>query len=140
MTELTRGLIALKDELMPAFHRDHERRQGRRKVARTAAISLAAFAVSANEAAAASLFQWPVPFAPAPEKAKAELPPDADPYYSTPGGFDKDVDSSLSTRKEVTDPTGQPPGTVTINTRLRRLFLSLPDGRAIEYSIGERGA
>ena len=99
-------------------------------------ISLAAFAISTDTGTAASLFPWPNPLSPAPEKAKAELPPDADPYYSTPGGFDKDVDMNLSTRKEVDDPTRQPPGTVTINTRLRKLFLSLADGRAIEYRIG----
>jgi lipoprotein-anchoring transpeptidase ErfK/SrfK len=64
------------------------------------------------------------------------LPPDADPNYSTLAGFDKDVNMSLTTHREVNDPTGEPPGTVTINTRLRKLFLSLGDGRAIEYGIG----
>ena len=98
-------------------------------------------AISADKAAAASLFQLPNPFSPPPDKAKAELPPDADPYYSTPGGFDKDVDMSRSTRKEVADPTKEQAGTVTINTRQRKLFLSLGEGRAIEYriAVGRQG-
>jgi lipoprotein-anchoring transpeptidase ErfK/SrfK len=64
------------------------------------------------------------------------LPPDADPYYSTPGGFDRDVDMNLSTRRMVNDPTGEEAGTLTVNTKLRKLFLSIGDGRAIEYRIG----
>lgn len=66
----------------------------------------------------------------------AYLPPDADPAYSTPGGFDRDVDMNLSTRRFVADPTGEAPGTLTVDTKARKLFLSLEDGRAIEYRIG----
>ena len=58
------------------------------------------------------------------------------PIIRRPGGFDKDVDMSLTTRKEVADPTHEPPGTLTIKTGLRKLYLSLPGGRAIEYGIG----
>ena len=104
-------------------------------------IGLASVAISTDRAVAASLFEFPNPFSPPPEKAKAELPPDADPYYSTPGGFDKDVDMSRSTRREVADPTKEPAGTLTINTRLRKMFLSLGEGRAIEYriAVGRQG-
>ena len=104
-------------------------------------IGLASVAISTDKAAAASLFELPNPFSPPPDKAKAELPPDADPYYSTPGGFDKDVDMSRSTRREVADPTKEQAGTVTINTRLRKMFLSLGEGRAIEYriAVGRQG-
>ena len=73
---------------------------------------------------------------PAAPQAQGYLPPDADPYYSTPGGFDGDVDMNLSTRKFVADPTGEAPGTLTVDTKSRKLFLSLGDGRAIEYRIG----
>jgi len=97
-------------------------------------ISLASVAITGH-GRAASQFALPNPFSP-PPATRGDLPPDADPYYSTPGGFDKDVDMSLSTRREVTDPTGEPAGTLTINTRLRKLFLSLGDGRAIQYGIG----
>ena len=69
-------------------------------------------------------------------KRQTYLPPDADPNYSTPGGFDKDVNFNVATRKEVNDPTGEPPGTITINTGERKLYLSLGDGRAIQYGIG----
>jgi lipoprotein-anchoring transpeptidase ErfK/SrfK len=112
-------------------------------------ISLASVAMSTDRGVAQSLFSFPsVPFpSAAPPSPEAPLrlptdvdpnylPPDADPNYSTPGGFDKDVNMSLSTRREVIDPTGEPAGTLTINTRLRKLFLSLGDGRALEYGIG----
>ena len=64
------------------------------------------------------------------------LPPDADPAYSTPVDLDGEVDMGQTTRRLVEDPTGQLPGTLTINTKLRKLYLSLNDGQAIEYGIG----
>ncbi len=66
----------------------------------------------------------------------AVLPPDADPAYSTPVDFDDEVDMAQTTRRLVEDPTREPPGTITINTKLRKLFLSLNDGQAFEYGIG----
>jgi lipoprotein-anchoring transpeptidase ErfK/SrfK len=101
-------------------------------------IGLASVAMSAHGASAGSIFDPPSDAAPAiPTNVASDyLPPDADPYYSTPGGFDRDVDMGLTTRRLIPDPTGKAPGTLTINTKLRRLFLSLNDGRAIQYSIG----
>ena len=100
-------------------------------------IGLATLAISTDRALAAWPFVFQAP-APAPPKpaVQGDLPPDADPYYSTPGGFDKDVDMGLTTRREIADPTGEEAGTLTINTKLRKLFLSLGGGRAIEYRIG----
>lgn len=66
----------------------------------------------------------------------ASLPPDADPAYSTALDFDDQVDPSVSTQEIVDDPTGQPPGTITINTRTRKLYLSLGSGQAVEYGVG----
>jgi lipoprotein-anchoring transpeptidase ErfK/SrfK len=101
-------------------------------------IGLASMGLAATEAPAQSLFNFPLtlPGAAPPPNPQTYLPPDADPNYSTPGGFDKDVDMGLTTRKEVADPTREPPGTVTINTRERKLYLSLGDGRALQYGIG----
>jgi lipoprotein-anchoring transpeptidase ErfK/SrfK len=118
-------------------------------------ISLASVAISMDEGAAQSPFPLPLPLpgslpiplpgsgslpfpgAPSPSaETSTYLPPDADPNYSTPGGFDKDVNMSLTTRKVVVDPTGEQAGTVTINTRERKLYLSLGDGRALQYGIG----
>ncbi len=101
-------------------------------------IGLAGLAISSSEGRAQNLFAFPGFGSPSPVQQPTEtyLPPDADPNYSTPGGFDKDVDMSLTTRKEVNDPTGEPAGTVTINTRERKLYLSLGDRRAIQYGIG----
>jgi lipoprotein-anchoring transpeptidase ErfK/SrfK len=64
------------------------------------------------------------------------LPPDADPAYSTPVDLDGAVDFDRTTKRIVRDPTGEKPGTLTINTRLRKLYLSLGDGQAMEYGIG----
>jgi lipoprotein-anchoring transpeptidase ErfK/SrfK len=84
------------------------------------------------------VFPFSLPgFSSAPaQDSQTYLPADADPNYSTPGGFDKDVDMAHATRKEVSDPTGQAAGTLTINTKTRKLYLSLGDGRAYEYGIG----
>ena len=98
-------------------------------------FGLAALAIPAGEVHAQALFQFPN-FASPPAQTETYLPPDADPNYSTPGGYDKEVNMSLTTRKEVSDPTGEPAGTVTINTNERKLYLSLGAGRAIQYGIG----
>ena len=71
---------------------------------------------------------------PGPASA-AVLPPDADPNYSTPINLDPDVNYKYATQKEVADPTGQAAGTITINTAKRKLYLSLGDGKAMEYGI-----
>jgi lipoprotein-anchoring transpeptidase ErfK/SrfK len=39
-------------------------------------------------------------------------------------------------RQPVRDPTGEPPGTITVDPGQRFLYLSQPDGRAIRYGIG----
>ena len=74
--------------------------------------------------------------APQTRRAVTPLPDDADPNYSTPGGSDGDIDFNETTKATVVDPTGQAPGTLTVNTARRKLYLSLPDGRALEYGIG----
>jgi lipoprotein-anchoring transpeptidase ErfK/SrfK len=71
-----------------------------------------------------------------PSRDIMSFPPDADPDYSTTGASDEDVDFSETTRTTVVDPTGQSPGTLTIDTGRRKLYLSLGEGRALEYGIG----
>ena len=100
---------------------------------------LLSMGLATGAVAAQSLFGLPLTLpgaASAPEASPTYLPPDADPNYSTPGGFDEDVDMARTTRKEVRDPTGEPAGTITINTRERKLYLSLGGGRALQYGIG----
>jgi lipoprotein-anchoring transpeptidase ErfK/SrfK len=41
-----------------------------------------------------------------------------------------------STRTQVADPTHEKAGTITIDTKNRYLYLSLPDGQAIRYGVG----
>jgi lipoprotein-anchoring transpeptidase ErfK/SrfK len=64
------------------------------------------------------------------------LPPDADPAYSTPVGLDVDVDASQATKNIIDDPTGQAAGTVTIDTKQRKLYISMKNGQATEYRVG----
>jgi lipoprotein-anchoring transpeptidase ErfK/SrfK len=71
-----------------------------------------------------------------PSRESASFPFDADPDYSTAGASDEDVDFNETTRTTVGDPTGQSAGTVTIDTTRRKLYLSLGNGRALEYGIG----
>lgn len=83
------------------------------------------------------LYEDPAPRSrPRPAARFATLPPDADPNYSSRENFDAEVDASQTTRRITADPTGQAAGTLTINTRVRKLYLSLGDGRAVEYGIG----
>jgi lipoprotein-anchoring transpeptidase ErfK/SrfK len=96
-------------------------------------IGLTCACATTHSAQAASPFDPPID---ASAPAQGYLPDDADPYYSTPGGFDRDVDMKLSTRRLVADPTGEAAGTLTVDTRARKLFFSLGDGRAVEYRIG----
>jgi lipoprotein-anchoring transpeptidase ErfK/SrfK len=66
----------------------------------------------------------------------AALPPDADPNYSTPVDHDDEVDPNEKTASLVDDPTAEGSGAITIDTRKRKLYLSLGAGQAIEYGIG----
>jgi lipoprotein-anchoring transpeptidase ErfK/SrfK len=76
------------------------------------------------------------PARPRVNRRVASLPPDADPNYSTPMDFDAEVDFSQTTAATVDDPTAERSATITIDTRQRKLYFSLGDGRAIEYGIG----
>ncbi len=67
--------------------------------------------------------------------AYAALPADADPNYSTPVDLDGRVNFNQRTQKVVSDPTGEPAGTLTINTRERKLYYSLGGGEAVQYGI-----
>ena len=101
-------------------------------------IGIGSLVAAAGPAAAGSQPVFPFNFfgSGSPAQTESYLPPDADPNYSTPGGFDKAVDMTLTTRREVNDPTGEPPGTLTINTKERKLYLSEGGGRALQYGIG----
>ncbi len=45
-------------------------------------------------------------------------------------------DYPATTRAMVEDPTKERPGTVTVDTKNRYLYLSLPGGRAMRYTVG----
>jgi lipoprotein-anchoring transpeptidase ErfK/SrfK len=67
---------------------------------------------------------------------EAALPSDADAAYSTAIDADAEVDFNESTAATVDDPTREAPGTITIDTGARKLYLSVGGGQAIEYGIG----
>ena len=114
---------------------------------RLAAIGIALGWIVATGAGPAHAGFFDPPQAAAPEdpvaaaRANPDMPADADPYYSTPKANDVDVNFKQTTRRKIADPTGEPPGTLTISTKLRKLFLSLPDGEAMEYriAVGRQG-
>ncbi len=66
----------------------------------------------------------------------AALPADADPNYSTTIDYDDEVDPKETTASLVDDPTGERSGAITIDTKTRKLYLSLGHNQAIEYGIG----
>lgn len=75
---------------------------------------------------------------PKPHRA-ARQPPPEDPMTGLSNFFsDLSVRREFngSTRRVVADPTGQPPGTVVVDTSARRLWLVSSGGRAYEYGIG----
>ena len=49
--------------------------------------------------------------------------------------FNSSVNYKQTTQRTVSDPTGQPAGTLTINTKERKLYYSLGDGHAVQYGI-----
>lgn len=44
--------------------------------------------------------------------------------------------AALQTRIMMKDPTEEKPGTITVDTKNRWLYLSMPDGQAVRYDIG----
>jgi lipoprotein-anchoring transpeptidase ErfK/SrfK len=59
-------------------------------------------------------------------------------YQADPRGADEQLrgQAATATRELVEDPTGQRPGTITVDTPNRYLYLSLPNRQAIRYGIG----
>jgi lipoprotein-anchoring transpeptidase ErfK/SrfK len=56
--------------------------------------------------------------------------------YSDAPDYDVGREYPTTTRAVVADPTGQSPGTITVDTGARYLYLSLPGGQAVRYGIG----
>ena len=61
--------------------------------------------------------------------------PQADQTYGA-NSYEPRAARSGGTRQLVSDPTGQPAGSITVDTRSRRLYLSQGGGQAIAYGIG----
>ena len=61
--------------------------------------------------------------------------PEADQGYGA-RDYEPRAARSGGTRQLVSDPTGQPAGSITVDTRSRRLYLSMGGGQAMAYGIG----
>lgn len=107
----------------------------------TRLLSVAAFALLAGFSAAAQAEDSG--FMALFEEATPADPQDYNAYYG--GGqqasYDQDEtrlqrDYPTATREIVSDPTNERPGTITVDTENRYLYLSMPNGQAMRYGIG----
>ncbi|MBI1981027.1 MAG: L,D-transpeptidase [Methylocystis sp.] len=57
-------------------------------------------------------------------------------YYGDPEDARLAREYPTTTREIVQDPTNERPGTVTVDTKNRYLYLSLPNGQAMRYGVG----
>jgi lipoprotein-anchoring transpeptidase ErfK/SrfK len=73
---------------------------------------------------------------PAGHDAVVEIPPEANSVSSSPTKDGARVDRVPGTARRVEDPTGAAPGVITIDTRSRKLYLSLENNEAVEYRVG----
>ena len=71
----------------------------------------------------------------APQVRTAGFWPQADQGYGA-SSYEPRAARSVGTRQVVSDPTGQSAGAITVDTRSRRLYLSLGGGQAMAYGIG----
>lgn len=88
--------------------------------------ALAATPASANDRSFMAFFEEP---AQAPEEMQAVA-------YGEPDDARLARDYPTSTREIVADPTSERPGTITVDTKNRYLYLSLPGGEAVRYGVG----
>jgi lipoprotein-anchoring transpeptidase ErfK/SrfK len=96
----------------------------------------------AGPASAQGLFDFFLPTAPQPAYQASVDPATQAPLQEGRSVAVADPDAqvaapaALSTRTVVADPTHERPGTITIDTRNRLLYLSQGDGTAIRYGVG----
>ena len=90
-----------------------------------AAATISLSAMTAAQAASAQPFDLSAIFAPF-QPQQANLSTDVE--IAPP--------AASTTRVVVADPTGRQPGTVTVDTKDRYLYLSMDNGQAMRYSIG----
>ncbi|HXY59500.1 MAG TPA: L,D-transpeptidase, partial [Methylocystis sp.] len=101
------------------------------RLVKVTVLAVAALALAAAPARAESLLSLfglggQPQQATAPEDYQAYAPQEAPLARETP----------TTTRELVADPTGAKPGTITIDTTERTLYLSLPNGQAWRYRVG----
>lgn len=57
-------------------------------------------------------------------------------YNSEPDNYEVGREYPSTTRSMVSDPTGEAPGTITVDTANRYLYLSQANGQAVRYDVG----
>ena len=92
----------------------------------------------AGPASAAGLFDFILPSQSAPQLYQADAQPLQEGRSAATTAEDLQIarPSGLTTRIALQDPTEQSPGTITIDTKNRYLYLSLEHGEAMRYSVG----
>lgn len=90
----------------------------------------AAAAIFSLGSAGAQAFDGGAPFGVMRDQGQASRPVQ---NASLSTGLEREV---LSSRAVVEDPTGERPGTITVDTKNRYLYLSMDDGKAMRYDAG----
>lgn len=102
---------------------------------RTVLTGLATLSASAALAGCASVPAPPVEEPPAPSPEALGYGPLPNERFPIPAARVDLIDPKFY-RQRVTDPTGERPGTVVVDTPNRFLYCVLPDGEAMRYGVG----
>jgi lipoprotein-anchoring transpeptidase ErfK/SrfK len=108
------------------------------------AFSVAAFAILAGGAARADDRGFMALFEGEPQESARDMTAyyGADQQQQQTAAYGTEDETKLgreyptATREIVSDPTNEKPGTITVDTASRHLYLSLPNGQAVRYGVG----
>jgi lipoprotein-anchoring transpeptidase ErfK/SrfK len=103
------------------------------------AFSVAAFALLAGGAARADDRGFMALFEGEPQDARemtAYYGADQQPAAAAEDDTRLGREYPSATREIIPDPTNEKPGTITVDTGSRHLYLSLPNGQAVRYGVG----
>lgn len=100
----------------------------RKGLVATGVAAFCMFGTAASSANAAGIFDFLLPASGPVQEGRSVATSPEEAELSRP--------AALTTRVIVKDPTEAAPGTITIDTKNRYLYLSMPEGEAMRYDIG----